>query len=63
MDSKVLEKVSGAGYFTSDKVSKKPGEESFFKQGEKPEVCNPNNMECSAVLTAATEEGDFQGPC
>ncbi|KAF2755399.1 hypothetical protein EJ05DRAFT_519129 [Pseudovirgaria hyperparasitica] len=37
VDSSIVEKVSGEGYFTKDKVSKKPGEEAFFKQGEKPE--------------------------
>lgn len=38
VDEKVLSKASEDGYFTSDKVSKKPGEEAFFKQGEAPEV-------------------------
>lgn len=38
MDAKVLEKVSEDGYFTKDKATRKPGEDSFFKQGEKPEV-------------------------
>ncbi|OCK77542.1 hypothetical protein K432DRAFT_117291 [Lepidopterella palustris CBS 459.81] len=37
VDEKVLEKVSEEGYFTKDKQSKKSGEDSFFKQGEKPE--------------------------
>ena len=40
IDEKVLEKVSGDGYFTKDKAAHKPGEDSFFKQGEKPEVCS-----------------------
>jgi ribosomal protein L14E/L6E/L27E len=38
VDSKILEKASDDGYFTKDKASKKPGEDAFFKQGEKPEV-------------------------
>jgi len=38
VDSSVVEKVSGEGYFTKDKVKKGKGEEAFFKQGEKPEV-------------------------
>ena len=38
MDEKVLTKASEEGYFTKDKAAKKPGEEAFFKQGEKPEV-------------------------
>jgi large subunit ribosomal protein L6e len=40
IDEKVLEKVSADGYFTKDKAARKPGEDSFFKQGDKPEVCN-----------------------
>jgi len=38
VDTSVIEKVSGEGYFTKDKVKKGKGEEAFFKQGEKPEV-------------------------
>ena len=38
IDSKTVEKVSEDGYFTADKKKEKAGEESFFKQGEKPEV-------------------------
>jgi hypothetical protein len=38
VDEGVLKKASEDGYFTKDKASKKPGEESFFKQGEKVEV-------------------------
>ena len=39
IDSKTVEKVSGAGYFTEGKKQqKKASEEAFFKQGEKPEV-------------------------
>ena len=38
VDDSVLKKASESGYFTKDKASKKPGEESFFKQGEAPEV-------------------------
>ncbi|KAF2796712.1 hypothetical protein K505DRAFT_415562 [Melanomma pulvis-pyrius CBS 109.77] len=37
VDEKVLTKASEDGYFTKDKASKKPGEDAFFKQGEKPE--------------------------
>lgn len=37
VDQKVLDKASEDGYFTSDKATRKPGEDSFFKQGEKPE--------------------------
>ncbi|KAF2708803.1 60S ribosomal protein L6-B [Pleomassaria siparia CBS 279.74] len=37
VDEQVLTKASEDGYFTKDKASKKPGEEAFFKQGEKPE--------------------------
>ncbi|CAI6276644.1 unnamed protein product [Periconia digitata] len=33
----VLKKASESGYFTKDKESKKPGEDAFFKQGEKPQ--------------------------
>lgn len=39
IDSSTLDKVSGADYFSREKKSKaQKGEESFFKQGEKPEV-------------------------
>ncbi|KAF1937711.1 60S ribosomal protein-like protein L6 [Clathrospora elynae] len=37
IDEEVLNKASEDGYFTKDKASRKPGEDSFFKQGEKPE--------------------------
>jgi large subunit ribosomal protein L6e len=37
IDESVLNKASEDGYFTKDKASKKPGEEAFFKQDEKPE--------------------------
>jgi large subunit ribosomal protein L6e len=39
VDHKLLEKISGEKYFAGDKSEKKKGEEAFFKQGEKPEVC------------------------
>ena len=38
INEKVLEKASESGYFTKEKKNKKPGEEAFFKQGEKPQV-------------------------
>jgi large subunit ribosomal protein L6e len=38
IDESVLTKASEDGYFTKGKESKKPGEDAFFKQGEKPEV-------------------------
>jgi large subunit ribosomal protein L6e len=37
VDEKVIEKASQDGYFTKDKAAHKPGEDAFFKQGEKPE--------------------------
>ncbi|KAF2873734.1 60S ribosomal protein L6-B [Massariosphaeria phaeospora] len=37
VDESVLKKASEDGYFTKDKATKKPGEDNFFKQGEKPE--------------------------
>jgi large subunit ribosomal protein L6e len=37
VDEKVIEKASQDGYFTKDKAPHKPGEDAFFKQGEKPE--------------------------
>ncbi|KAF2645396.1 60S ribosomal protein L6-B [Massarina eburnea CBS 473.64] len=33
----VLKKASESGYFTKDKEAKKPGEDAFFKQGDKPQ--------------------------
>lgn len=38
LDSKKVEEISKAEYFTGDKVKDKAGEEAFFKQGEKPQV-------------------------
>lgn len=39
LDQKAMEKVSGESYFSRDKKSKKEkGEDTFMKQGEKPEV-------------------------
>lgn len=38
VDEAVLKRASEEGYFTKGKETKKPGEDSFFKQGEKPEV-------------------------
>ena len=39
VDNKTVEKVSTEGYFQREKKQDKSGEEAFFKQGEKPEVC------------------------
>jgi large subunit ribosomal protein L6e len=40
VDSSALDKVSKPEYFVREKKSKsEKGEEAFFKQGEKPEVC------------------------
>ena len=41
LDVKTVEKVSEAGYFSKEKKGEKKGEDAFFKQGEKPEVCGP----------------------
>ena len=38
IDEATLEKVGGEGYFTREKKKAKADEESFFKQGEKPEA-------------------------
>lgn len=38
IDSKTVEKVSGAEYFAREKKNEKKGEAAFFKQGEQPEV-------------------------
>jgi large subunit ribosomal protein L6e len=47
VDSKLLEKLSGDKYFAREKSDKKKGEEAFFKQGEKPEVC------CASIQSSA----------
>lgn len=39
VDQKTVEKVTEEGYFSREKKSAKADEETFFKQGEKPEVC------------------------
>lgn len=41
VDEKTLEKVGEEGYFTREKKKAKADEESFFKQGEKPEASQP----------------------
>lgn len=38
LDEKTLEKVGEEGYFTREKKKAKSDEDSFFKQGEKPEA-------------------------
>jgi large subunit ribosomal protein L6e len=38
IDEKTVEKIGEEGYFTREKKQAKDGEETFFKQGEKPEV-------------------------
>jgi ribosomal protein L14E/L6E/L27E len=43
IDSATVEKVGKDGYFTAEKKKEKAGEEAFFKQGEKPEVCENYN--------------------
>ena len=39
LDQKKIEEVSQPKYFTADKAKQKAGEEAFFQQGEKPQVC------------------------
>lgn len=38
IDEETLEKVGGEGYFTREKKKAKADEDSFFRQGEKPEA-------------------------
>ena len=38
VDEKKIEEVSQPKYFTGDKTKDRAGEDSFFKQGEKPQV-------------------------
>ena len=40
VDQKKVDEVAGDKYFAREKGEKKKGEEAFFKQGEKPEVCS-----------------------
>ena len=46
VDKKVVDKVSQEGYFTKDKKSQKSekSEDSFFKQGTKPEVRDDGDL-------------------
>ena len=39
VDSKKIEEIAAPNYFTADKAKEKAGEEAFFQQGEKPQVC------------------------
>ena len=45
IDEKTLEKVGEEGYFTREKKKAKSDEDSFFKQGEKPEASPPSFQE------------------
>ena len=58
IDQQTVEKVSGEGYFTKDKKEQKKGEEAFFKQGEKPEVCGffLCGLEVVALTRSVAEE-------
>lgn len=63
LDEKTLEKVGGESYFTREKKSGKKGEEEFFKQGEKPEVCTVHIPIAIIPLTTPTEEEAHLRPC
>ena len=39
LDQAKIDEVAGDKYFAREKSDKKKGEDEFFKQGEKPEVC------------------------
>lgn len=39
LDAKKIGEISQPKYFTAEKAKQKAGEEAFFKQGEKPQVC------------------------
>ncbi|KAM6539110.1 60S ribosomal protein L6 [Fusarium falciforme] len=62
LDEKKIEEISQPKYFTAEKAKEKAGEEAFFKQGEKPQVCRTIREERSKTDTRATEEGDQQQP-
>lgn len=73
VDQKKVEEVSQPKYFTAEKAKEKAGEEAFFKQGEKPQVCPPNRSlthgpgnlaHCgsSSDCRADAEEADLQQP-
>ena len=49
IDKAVVDKAAGDGYFTKDKPSKKVGEDAFFKQGEKPEVCRKSALSLPCI--------------
>ena len=39
VDTKKVDEVGAPKYFTGEKSKEKAGEDAFFKQGEKPQVC------------------------
>lgn len=39
LDAKKVEEIAQPKYFTAEKAKDKAGEEAFFKQGEKAQVC------------------------
>ena len=55
VDSKKIEEASDKKYFAAAKGEKKKGEESFFAQGEKPEVWAPDNIETFGTDVLITE--------
>uniref|UniRef100_A0A0D6R4S6 60S ribosomal protein L6 n=1 Tax=Araucaria cunninghamii TaxID=56994 RepID=A0A0D6R4S6_ARACU len=66
VDNSVLERVSGADYFSREKKSKaQKGEEAYFKQGEKPEAKKPTSERASdqksvdKPLLSAIKKEDF----
>lgn len=56
VDESVVKKASEAGYFTKDKPTRKPGEDAFFKQGEKPEVGGSYRETGLALTTVQKKE-------
>ncbi len=53
VDEDILEKVGAEGYFTREKKRAKVDEESFFKQGEKPEASDISFRIWNATLLNA----------
>lgn len=52
IDQKKVDEVAGDKYFAREKSEKKKGEEEFFKQGEKPEVCSWAKLDLESFINS-----------
>ncbi|KAL6886585.1 translation protein SH3-like domain-containing protein [Trichoderma longibrachiatum] len=51
LDAAKIEEISQPKYFTAEKAKEKASAEAFFKQGEKPQVCDKNQEGARPIAT------------